>query len=552
MKKSIKQMVGKRIVSVILSTLLAVTGVGLLPQFAMPVKAADYTYNVADGTVNVTYDQDCTVEITGTSTTNKISITVDDNKTVTVTLNNVNIDLSSGSYSAFEISGAGNVVINLEGTNILKGGYYNAGIQKEGTGLLTISGTGSLYAYGGEYGAGIGGGDYISVSNIKITDGTIYAYGGSRGAGIGGGANGYGSNIEITGGTVTATGGQEGAGIGGGANGFGSNIEITGGTISATGGQEGAGIGGGAGGASTNILIRFGEVMATGGLEGAGIGGGTNGSGSNIEITGGTVKAIGGLFAAGIGGGNSAGGNNGNGTNISISGGTVYAVGGESGAGIGGGMANQLGGTASGITISGSSMVFVAGGADYYNSNNGNHYGSGAAIGSGGHNNVASGDDLTPDTSVLYTTGRINFYAVGTILSDITNGIVQPTSTTIGTIDPPSASAPAPIDCMQEVRDAINAAIALGGEQTVTIKGYSALSSDVMELLVKNPQITVVSEFSFDGLDYKITIPGSAVKLNPSIEWYGPKYLFPMFWMYGTDTAPAMQAFLEKYAEEIR
>ncbi len=105
---------------------------------------------------------------------------------------------------------------------------------------------------------------------------------------------------------------------------------------------------------------------------------------------------------------------------------------------------------------------------------------------------------------------------------------------------------------MQEVRDAINAAIALGGPQTVTIKGYSALSSDVMELLVKNPQITVVSEFSFDGLDYKITIPGSAVKLNPAIEWYGPKYLFPMFCMYGTDTAPAMQAFLEKYAEEIR
>ena len=132
MKKSIKQMVGKRIVSVILSTLLAVTGVGLLPQFAMPVKAADYTYNVADGNVNVTYDQDCTVEITGTSTTNTIFITVDDNKTVTVTLNNVNIDLSSGSYSAFEISGAGNVVINLEGTNILKGGYDNAGIQKDG------------------------------------------------------------------------------------------------------------------------------------------------------------------------------------------------------------------------------------------------------------------------------------------------------------------------------------------------------------------------------------------------------------------------------------
>ena len=95
--------------------------------------------------------------------------------------------------------------------------------------------------------------------------------------------------------------------------------------------------------------------------------------------------------------------------------------------------------------------------------------------------------------------------------------------------------------------DDINAAIALGGEQTVTIKGYSALSSDVMELLAEHPQITVVSEFSFDGLDYKITIPGSAVKLNPAIEWYGPKYLFPMFYMYGTDTTPSLQAYTEKY-----
>ena len=69
-------------------------------------------------------------------------------------------------------------------------------------------------------------------------------------------------------------------------------------------------------------------------------------------------------------------------------------------------------------------------------------------------------------------------------------------------------------------------------------------------MLKDHPEITLVSEFSYDGLDYKITIPGSAVKLDPSVEWYGPKYLFPMFYMYGTDTAPAVQAYLDKYKND--
>jgi len=81
----------------------------------------------------------------------------------------------------------------------------------------------------------------------------------------------------------------------------------------------------------------------------------------------------------------------------------------------------------------------------------------------------------------------------------------------------------------------------------VYIKGYDTLSYHVLEMLKEHPQITLVSEFTYDGLDYRITIPGSAVKLDPSINWYGPKYLFPMFYMYGTDTLPAVQAYVDKY-----
>ena len=59
--------------------------------------------------------------------------------------------------------------------------------------------------------------------------------------------------------------------------------------------------------------------------------------------------------------------------------------------------------------------------------------------------------------------------------------------------------------------------------------------------------IVLICHFIYDGLDYRITIPGSAVKLDPSIKWYGPKCLFPMFYMYGTDTLPAVQAYVDKY-----
>lgn len=104
-----------------------------------------------------------------------------------------------------------------------------------------------------------------------------------------------------------------------------------------------------------------------------------------------------------------------------------------------------------------------------------------------------------------------------------------------------------PVNYMREVEDKLSEAINLGGTRVVRIEGYPALSYHVLEMLQKNPDITLVSEFTYDGLDYRITIPGSAVKLDPSINWYGPKCLFPMFYMYGTDTAPSVQAYLDKY-----
>ena len=191
------------------------------------------------------------------------------------------------------------------------------------------------------------------------------------------------------------------------------------GKLTANGGKYGAGIGGGSFGSGNDITITGGEVTANGGTNSAGIGGGDAGSGNDITITGGEVTANGGEYGAGIGGGFT-----GNGSDITISGGEVTANGGTNGAGIGGGV------RASGrdITISGDSQVKAAGGAgDSYD-------GCGAAIGNGGYNRMGErfdGSEIEPDTSGLYTTGKVaRKRGDGTVLDTI-----------VGKVDPSAKSA---------------------------------------------------------------------------------------------------------------
>ena len=152
-----------------------------------------------------------------------------------------------------------------------------------------------------------------------------------------------------------------------------------------------------------------GELTANGGHGGAGIGGGYEGSGSDITITGGEITANGGGEAAGIGGGP-----RGNGSDITISGGEVTANGGWCGAGIGGGYK----GSGSDVTISKDSRVEATGGDPCLLG------GYGAAIGGGGYNtdtgNQVDGSEIEPDTSGLYTTGKVERKSGdGTVLDTI-------------------------------------------------------------------------------------------------------------------------------------
>lgn len=255
-------------------------------------------------------------------------------KDTTVTIKDVNIDVSGKGRSAMFVQGKGDTTLKLEGNNTLKSGQSCAGLEKDdehSTGKLTITAedtSSSLNAYGGHSGAGIGGGNQRSTSNLEIANGKIHAVGGLFGAGIGGGINGNGE-VSISGGEVTAQGGNLAAGIGGGAQGSGK-VTIKNGEVTAKTNGAAAAIGGGNRG-SGDVTILDGRVTTTlvNNNPVTGIGGAPNSTDkSTVRILGGVVDAVGGGYGSGIGGGSG----DAQGAEVEIGGGAqVTAKGGKGG-----------------------------------------------------------------------------------------------------------------------------------------------------------------------------------------------------------------------------
>lgn len=231
-------------------------------------------------------------------------------KDTTVTIKDVNIDVSGKGQSAMFVQGKGDTTLKLEGNNTLKSGQFCAGLEKDdehSTGKLTITAedtSSSLNAYGGHSGAGIGGGNQRSTSNLEIANGKIHAVGGLLGAGIGGGGFGGNGEVSISGGEVTAQGGNLAAGIGGSASGSGK-VTIKNGEVTAKTNGAAAAIGGGNRG-SGDVTILDGRVTTTlvNNNPVTGIGGGIGSTKkSTVRILGGVVDAVGGGYGSGIGGG---------------------------------------------------------------------------------------------------------------------------------------------------------------------------------------------------------------------------------------------------------
>lgn len=135
---------------------------------------------------------------------------------------------------------------------------------------------------------------------------------------------------------------------------------------------------------------------------------------------------------AGIGGGASQSGND-----ITITGGEIIANGGGEAAGIGGGVL----GSGSDVTISKDSRVEATGGDPCLLG------GYGAAIGGGGYNtdtgNQVDGSEIVPDTSGLYTTGKVERKSGdGTVLETITGTVEPPVEPEKSAAEEPAAREP--------------------------------------------------------------------------------------------------------------
>lgn len=298
-------------------------------------------------------------------------------KDTTVTLKDVNIDVSKDGKAAMSVQGEGDTTLKLEGNNTLKSGMARAGLEKNddfSTGKLTITAedtSSSLNAHGGKLAAGIGGGAGQSTSKLEIANGKIHAEGGAFGAGIGGGITGSGK-VTISGGEVEAYGGKVAAGIGGCGNSSGK-VTIKKGKVTAKTKGQAAAIGGGIGG-SGEVTILDGTVNATpvenSNFNVTGIGGGpASTEKSTIRILGGVVDAVGNGYGSGIGGG---------------SGDTQVAE----------------------VEISGGAQVTAKGGkGGTYSSKT---YGAGAAIGTGGDKGGKDGKELDVNSIGAGTVTRIN------------------------------------------------------------------------------------------------------------------------------------------------
>ena len=161
-----------------------------------------FTNNTLTITGNGTYTIDMRLGVTAT-TADRIAVSSGVN--ADITLNGVNINVSSTSgVCAFDMTGA-TVNLTLVGDTILRSGSARAGLQASAgsTLVITAASTGSLTATGGNYGAGIGGGQNGAGGTININGGSITATAGTSGAGIGGGSSGSGGTITaITGNAV--------------------------------------------------------------------------------------------------------------------------------------------------------------------------------------------------------------------------------------------------------------------------------------------------------------------------------------------------------------
>ena len=250
---------------------------------------------------------------------NVVSIINNSASALKVILKNLKVDAGNTNKSAVTVSGTGDVTLELDGKNELKGGSYwsndersdsylsgGHGLHAQGEGTLTIQDedkNGSLTAAGGDVetsslgftmnGQWLNGGDGIRAKNLTVSGAELKAEGGnSNVTGISDVMSGGGAGIQVDKGTakllggahITAKGGDgytdtNKSAQGGGGISISANAEIEGVSISAAGGSAESKKYAGSG----NAMDLYGNYMQYA----------VSMKDSTLELTGGDAKAEG-------------------------------------------------------------------------------------------------------------------------------------------------------------------------------------------------------------------------------------------------------------------
>lgn len=224
----------------------------LIPAFAVPVSAAEYSVDLSNGSISITNGTDSGYKLTQGETVLQDDLLLDtvihitQSKNIMFTSNNITVDapISAGdgvnviiddiyistSACPFGINNGSKVNLTLEGTNGIISYNDCAGIHVPYMAEIIIDGVGSL-EIDSDYGSCIGGtlidGNDGSVGAITIKGGAFDLYS-PYGTAIGAVKNGKSKPINIQGGNITT---RSSLGIGGNN----ANVTITGGNINTSG-----------------------------------------------------------------------------------------------------------------------------------------------------------------------------------------------------------------------------------------------------------------------------------------------------------------------------
>ena len=250
---------------------------------------------------------------------NVVKIINNSTNLLTVIFSNLKVDAGNTNKNAVTVSGTGNVTLELDGKNELKGGSYwskddstdtnlsgGHGLHAQGNGTLTIQDEdkdGSLTAAGGDVetsslgftmnGQWLKGGDGIRASNLTVSGAEIKAEGGnSKVTGTSDMASGGGAGIRVDKGMAKLLGGAHITAKGGDVYSE-SQRDVTGGTgisIGANAEIEGVSISAAGGSAEGKKYARSGSAMD---LYGNYMQYTLSMKDSALELTGGNAKAEG-------------------------------------------------------------------------------------------------------------------------------------------------------------------------------------------------------------------------------------------------------------------